>query len=63
MIYNPSCPNCDIDLEWSENGNMTYEGDYIRVQSFGFCPHCEKNFSWDDIYTFDEFENLKCIED
>ncbi len=60
MIHNPNCPYCDdTELEWDDNGDTCFEGDFMTVKSFGHCPHCKRNFIWEDVYEYDSFQNLE----
>ena len=58
--YNPTCPNCGTDLDFDDHYDMYDEGDVIICKVHGHCPHCKKNYQWEDVYALDGFQ---CLEE
>lgn len=55
----PKCPYCNEELEYTECCRNQNEGDYYYETWEGYCPNCNKNFFWDEVYTFSHCDNLE----
>jgi endogenous inhibitor of DNA gyrase (YacG/DUF329 family) len=53
------CPHCGCDLESDACYDRGCEGDYCYISMEGFCPECNRQFRWDEIYDFTGFQNLR----
>ena len=59
----PRCPYCNEELEYEERWHSNNEGDYYYETWAGNCPQCKRKFSWDEIYTFSNCDNLEEIKE
>ena len=61
--YNPNCPNCGIELDFIEHFDSYDSGDIIVCMARGTCPHCNKNYRWEDVYKLSNFQWVEEEED
>lgn len=59
----PKCPYCNEELEYTEKHYSQNEGDYYYEQWEGYCPKCNRDFLWNEIYNFACCENLEEIKE
>lgn len=46
----PNCPKCNIHLQYSTRGELTYDGDECIIPWEGVCPKCKKKYLWYENY-------------
>lgn len=57
--YYAVCPDCGHELEYEYFQYDSYYADKTYFLASGYCPHCQKDFAWQEIFklTKIEFEN------
>lgn len=61
--YNPYCPHCAVELDFTEHIDSYDNGDAIICVARGQCPECKKWFRWEDVYVLHSFQNVEEEED
>ena len=59
----PKCPYCNVELEYEERMTSQNYGNYYSERWTGYCPQCQKNFNWDEVYNFSHCDNLEEIKE
>lgn len=59
----PKCPYCNVELEYEEKWDYSNECDYYYETWTGKCPHYKRKFSWNEIYTFSNCDNLEEVRE
>lgn len=59
MSTYPKCPHCDIELEDYNHYDCYDTNDITVYYTTGFCPECGKGYRWEEIYTYNHFENFE----
>lgn len=59
MNNTPTCPHCDAILEYGYIVDTNYDGSRHETLWEGYCPVCDRTFTWTEIYLFDRIENLE----
>lgn len=55
----PKCLYCNVELDNFDHYDC-YDTDNITVYyTAGRCPKCGKNYKWEEIYTYNYFENFE----
>ena len=57
------CPYCGAELIPTETTDSEYWGDAYHDTVEGYCPSCETEFGWEEVYTYHHFCDLKEITD
>ena len=47
-MRNPKCPNCNEEILWNDNIDITIDVDEIYLKCQGQCLQCEKDFQWEE---------------
>lgn len=57
--YFAVCPDCGHELDYDNFQYDTYYEDKTYFLSSGYCPHCQKDFTWQETFTLTkvEFDN------
>ena len=42
---------------------MEVKGDVVLVHIIGYCPNCETDHKWKEVYQFERFQDLKIEND
>lgn len=50
------CPDCGHELHYDTFQYDTYYEDKTYFLSSGYCPHCQKDFTWQEIFTLAKIE-------
>lgn len=59
----PKCPYCNVELNYEEREKDQNCGDYYYETWRGYCPKCEREFYWDEVYNFSRCDNLEEVEE
>ncbi len=46
----PKCPHCDCDIEYCDELSNDYDDAYYFVSWSGFCPQCQRTFSFRETF-------------
>jgi hypothetical protein len=55
----PRCNHCNTRLEIDESYDTQFEGNQYRDKIYGFCPNCNAEYQWEEIYVYQSFEHLE----
>ncbi len=55
----PICPYCNVDLDYDEMFDETFDTSVFEAHWSGVCPICNRHFRWKEIYHYSHIENLE----
>ena len=53
------CPYCNIDLEFEDVSEQTFNINHYVDQCIGYCPQCNKVFRWEEIFERIGVKNIR----
>lgn len=58
----PRCDHCYAQLQVDESYDVQPEPKQYRDKVYGHCPKCGAEYQWEEIYTYQSFENLTEVD-
>lgn len=58
----PKCIHCNAQLQVDECYDVQFENNQYRDKVYGYCPKCETEYQWEEIYTYQSFEHLEEVD-
>lgn len=58
----PKCNYCNTQLEIDDSCDIQFEDNQYRDINYGHCPKCGAEYQWEEIYTYQSFENLTQVD-
>ena len=56
------CDICYAQLQVDESYDIQPEPNQYRDKVYGHCPKCGAEYQWEEIYTYQSFENLTQVD-
>jgi len=62
MELMPSCPHCGCTLTFFEHYDCYDDADKTLFFANGYCPQCQREYRWTDVYILSRIEDLEEVE-
>ncbi len=59
MELMPSCPHCGCILTFFDHYDCYDDADTALFFAHGYCPECQRKYSWTDVYKLSHIEDLE----
>jgi endogenous inhibitor of DNA gyrase (YacG/DUF329 family) len=54
----PKCPKCGTELDYYDIFDTEHNDDIYIDYCYGYCPQCETDYHWEEVYQYKEQRNL-----
>ena len=56
------CDYCNTQLKVDKSYDVQFEDNRYRDINYGHCPKCGAEYQWEEIYVYQDFENLTEVQ-